>query len=57
MCPRAIQIIPGLLSKINTLQASYEDLQSKIFEQAKETRKWKLILAISWFVFVVYIVN
>ncbi|GKD53714.1 reverse transcriptase domain-containing protein [Tanacetum coccineum] len=47
LCPRAVQIIPGLLRNINTLQASYEDLQSKMFEQAKETRKWKWILATS----------
>ncbi|GJY59423.1 hypothetical protein Tco_0459315 [Tanacetum coccineum] len=57
MCPRAVQIIPGLLRNINTLQASYEDLQSKMFEQANETRKWKWILAISWFVFVGYFIK
>ncbi|GJY71804.1 hypothetical protein Tco_0475507 [Tanacetum coccineum] len=57
MCQRAVQIIPGLLRNINTLQASYEDLQTTMFEQEKDSRKWKWILAISWFLFVGYLMK
>ena len=47
MCPRAVQIIPGLLRSMNVLRATAN-------QQAIQARRWKLILVVSWVVFVVY---
>ncbi|GJZ27456.1 hypothetical protein Tco_0571709 [Tanacetum coccineum] len=54
MCPRSVQIIPGLLRNINTLQARNDELQNTITEQANQARRLKWILAISWFLFVAH---
>ena len=47
MCPRAVQIIPGLLNSINRLQG---ELDGKTVE-AKRLKKW---LIISWVFFFLY---
>ncbi|PWA97237.1 zinc finger, GRF-type [Artemisia annua] len=47
MCPRAVQIIPGLLNSMNELRATAN-------QQAKQARRLKFILGVTWFVFVVY---
>ncbi|GJY84099.1 hypothetical protein Tco_0497475 [Tanacetum coccineum] len=54
---RAVQIIPGLLRNINALQTRSNELQSVMTEQAKQACRLKWILAISWFLFVAYLMK
>lgn len=50
MCPRATQIIPGLLNSMN-------DLRATVNQQAIHGRRLKFILGVSWLLFVVYLMK
>ncbi|KAJ9535355.1 hypothetical protein OSB04_un001533 [Centaurea solstitialis] len=49
MCPRSIQIIPGLLRSKNEVEAALKST-------ASQARKWKLMCFISWVAFAMYYV-
>ena len=48
MCPRSVVIIPGLLRRINNLQEAS-------MHNASNARQMKVLLFISWFLFIIYV--
>ncbi|KAL8250322.1 hypothetical protein R6Q59_034015 [Mikania micrantha] len=47
-CPRALQIIPGLIKNKNKLEESNKQLEALAKRRVKEVRKWKIVALTSW---------